>query len=254
MSWFKSSEESAQAAIVSLETTVSDAAMHSPSVSSASTLDVDRVDDGEGKETGGAQGVKQRFATLRRQPLRSRGASTWTQSLRSAVSRAESAENATPIAGADRDAASLSPRPSAAPSLRIARATIVSTDTDRLATNASEDRRAFPRAQCEGDVLVNLLDAGHRGDGAGQSLQGKLHNVSLSGVALHLEQRLEIGQRVRMRIVSDVPNRMVDTTGRLVRCEKGPHERWLIVCRLDRLLTYEQMNCVGKLLFTSTIV
>lgn len=126
---------------------------------------------------------------------------------------------------------------------------------------ADADRRAFPRRESGCIVALYVLSPQEaltpdRIDWLLHStrLKGNLVDVSMSGIALQIEEPVESGKRVLLRVSNRRLDQHVDCPGSVLRCSPARDGLWNVVCRLDKHLSFEQIHLIGKHLFASTIV
>ncbi len=123
------------------------------------------------------------------------------------------------------------------------------------------DRRKLPRR--EGDCLVTICPHAsaerlshekiswilHSG-----KIKGRLIDVSMSGIALSLGEKLADNTKVYLRITNRVLDKYVDAAATVLRCCPDGEAVWNIVCRFDKNLSFQQIHLIGRSLFASTIV
>lgn len=131
----------------------------------------------------------------------------------------------------------------------------------RKAVLRGGDRRVYPRRGSDSEVVLCRIPTGSRLPPQrvawllhSSRLKGKLRDVSLSGLALLVNEELEAGTSLLARIFNRQANASVDTAGEVLRCTAVGDGTWQVVCRLDRHLSFDEVNLVGQHLFHSTIV
>ncbi len=131
----------------------------------------------------------------------------------------------------------------------------------RPAVTHPSDRRAHPRRESTCTVSVCRKPDQFRGSTKtrdwllhSEGVQGRLSDVSMSGVAFQLSAPVEQGAEVWLRISNRRFAHDVDACARILRCTNNGDGWWNVVCRLDKRLTFEQIHQVGQHLFSSTIV
>ena len=153
------------------------------------------------------------------------------------------------------------------------RASTGSSDTAALGTDgarsvgsgasgrSARDRRAYPRHESPARVSVVLLSEGDRLGPVERSwklhasrLQGTLVDVSMNGAALLLPRPVPPGQHVLLRLYNPHRDLFVDVAGRVLRNATASPGRCKVVCVLERRLTWEEINALGKHLFSSSVV
>lgn len=126
---------------------------------------------------------------------------------------------------------------------------------------AVEDRRNLPRREgkCTVSVCPYLGDKPLTAEKVAWAIhstktRGQLLDVSMSGLAILLPERLESGVRIVLRISNCVRDGHIDTSATVLRCQPEADEGFCVVCRFDKNLTFEQIHRIGRNLFASTIV
>jgi len=125
----------------------------------------------------------------------------------------------------------------------------------------SRDRRAFPRRESGCQVAICIQAPDHQLTSqqvdwqlhAGKTT-GRLVDVSMNGISLHLDQPLDAQAKVYLRVSNRHLDQSLDTAGTVLRSKQGDDGQWTIICRLDKNFTFEQIHTIGKQLFASTIV
>jgi len=75
-------------------------------------------------------------------------------------------------------------------------------------------------------------------------LRGTVVDISMSGVAICLAERLEPGTCVYLRIAGRQSRLTVDTQGSVLRSMPGPKQQWICVCTLRAPLPLNQIDLV----------
>lgn len=155
-----------------------------------------------------------------------------------------------------------SPQPEAVADRTVEAATPPATDGSSDAPDAAvTERRAFPRR-----VSICLISVYCQPDDSpvnqqevrwllhSSPLRGAIDDISMNGVAFHLREPIEPGEKLLMRLMNRRLDAHFDTSGRVVRCTPDGMGEWRIVCRFDRNLTLDQVHDYGQNLFSSKVV
>jgi hypothetical protein len=128
-------------------------------------------------------------------------------------------------------------------------------------TRSGRERRVHPRRDsdcqvsvCRKPASVTLTSQNAAWHLHASQLKGRLVDVSMSGMALQLPEAIEPETEILLRVSNRNFAQNVDAAGKVLRCSRSESGRWNVVCRLTRNLTFEQVTCLGKYLFSSTIV
>lgn len=120
-------------------------------------------------------------------------------------------------------------------------------------TTGGADRRRFPRRQSECSVaLIERKQAAgltpQQTDWLLQSTRsvGRLLDISQAGLCLLLDNDLEIGSEVLLRISNSQLNRQVDSTATVVRSQPSGPGRFSVHCVARREFTLDQLQDLGR--------
>lgn len=126
---------------------------------------------------------------------------------------------------------------------------------------SATDRRGLPRRESECVVSVCRCRGEERLTAEriawrlhATNLKGQLVDVSMSGIAFHLEESLADGSRILLRIANRTLDKQVDVSAIVLRSRAARDGGWDVVCRFNKNLTFEQIHTVGRSLFAATIV
>jgi hypothetical protein len=144
---------------------------------------------------------------------------------------------------------------------RFHKSTTPTNDVVAQAKSVAADRRNLPRRESECNVTICPLASDERPTAdkiewlihSGKR-RGQLIDVSMSGVALHLDEELAPGTRVILRISNRTIDRHVNALARVLRCRAESGTGWSVVCRFEKNLSFEQIHQIGRNLFAATIV
>jgi|GEM_PF-3027266 len=136
-----------------------------------------------------------------------------------------------------------------------------SAEPQRPVAKNPQDRRAFPRriggcvvAVCrrsrESQLTPQHIDwILHRG-----RLRGHLVDISMNGAAFTLQETVEVGETLLLRITNRNSNRAIDTDAKVLRVAETEHGYWKIYCRLERKLTFDEIRDLGQPPLPSSII
>jgi hypothetical protein len=123
------------------------------------------------------------------------------------------------------------------------------------------DRREFPRRESGCTVTVCRKTAArsltahdidwqlHTG-----RLRGKLLDISLSGLAFTLTERLEADEQLFVRIRHCTFEAGTDVSADVIRVAEAESGQWKVFCRLQRKLSLDQVQILGKHVLPSAVI
>jgi hypothetical protein len=85
-------------------------------------------------------------------------------------------------------------------------------------------------------------------------LTGGLVDISMSGAAFVLSERLEPGEPILLRISNPRFDRKLDAAAVVLRTSSVGSGEWKVVCRFERNIRFEQVALLGRHLRESSIV
>jgi hypothetical protein len=86
------------------------------------------------------------------------------------------------------------------------------------------------------------------------SFECYLLDVNMSGIAIHTVRSFPRGSILDVRIHTAMSDRVIETSGAVVRCKPWKAGGFQVVCRLEKYLQFAEIRDVGRELFASAIV